>query len=296
MNGVPQRVKSYNRPAFRSKAFADFANQFKFKHQKIEPLHPQSNATCERFMGPINKQMRLAKITGSNWKVNLERFLRDYRATPYSTTLLTPNELFGIEDSSIWPSKRDKLDPKQLHSIAEYNDRVKKSQSAAYANEYQATKENKLELGDVVLYKWNRVNKHNTPLDPNPYKIVKQKGVMITATRDNPSHTLTRDAGDFKKINKNLYKTKDNELVQFIPNPNFRLNIQSADMSEPDLIDFTEDQSNTNQPAQTLIEPNLRIEIRRQRGRPRRNENQKRLNTNQITQQSIYNLRSRRVH
>ena len=103
-------------------------------------------------------------------------------------------------------------------------------------------------------------------------------------------------AGDFKKINKSLYKTKDNEPVQFIPNPNFRLNIQSADMSEPDLIDFTEDQSNTNQPAQTLIEPNLRTEIRRQRGRPWRNENQKRLNTNQTTQQSIYNLRSRKVH
>ena len=43
-------------------------------------------------------------------------------------------------------------------------------------------------------------------------------------------------AGDFKKINKSLYKTKDNEPVQFIPNPNFRLNIQSADMSEPDLL------------------------------------------------------------
>ena len=154
----------------------------------------------------------------------------------------------------------------------------------------QQKRENKLELGDVVLYKWNRVNKLHAPLDPNPSKIVQQKGVMITATRDNSSHTLTRDAGDFKKINKNLYKTKDNELVQFIPNPNFRL------MSEPDLIDFTEDQSNTDQPAQTLIEPNLRIEIRRQRGRPRRNENQKRLNTNQTTQQSIYNLRSRKVH
>jgi len=131
--GVPEIIKSDNGPCFASKQFAEFAQHFNFKHQKIVPEHPQGNAMCERFMKNINKQIRIAIVTGENWKVNLLKYLNDYKNTPHSTTLVSPNELFGKENKD-WPTLKQVESESSLQAKAVFSDHKNKQFQKCYAD------------------------------------------------------------------------------------------------------------------------------------------------------------------
>jgi len=202
--GIPKRIKSDNGPAFRSNEFANFAKDMNFEHQLITPEHPEANGMCEGFMKNINKTIRIAKLTGQNWKMNLERYLRDYKSTPHSTTLISPNVLHGIEEN-VWPSIKQNTSREQIKAIALSNDIQNKTTQRKYQNKNTNAKETNIKVGDVVLHalpKDKHQNKFNMPCDPNPYKVTHIKGSMVTALNHN--RELTRDLGDLKLINKAL--------------------------------------------------------------------------------------------
>jgi hypothetical protein len=72
-----------------------FANYLGFHHRRITPLWPKANGEAERFMRTIGKVIKAAQID-KNWKQELYKFLRNYRATPHSTTGVPPAQaLFG---------------------------------------------------------------------------------------------------------------------------------------------------------------------------------------------------------
>jgi hypothetical protein len=67
-----------------------------FHHRKITPAWPKANSESERFMRTLNKTLRAAHLENKNWQQELFLFLRNYRATPHSTTGVSPAELlFG---------------------------------------------------------------------------------------------------------------------------------------------------------------------------------------------------------
>jgi hypothetical protein len=223
-HGVPAEVKSDNGPAFISAEFREFASHMKFKHSKITPEHPQSNPMAERFMGNLNKQIRCSKVLEEEWKPKVLTFVEDYKATPHSTTLISPNELFG-ETSDRWPSLNNKSMQEAKH-IACINDEQHKLKMVAAANSYQHVKLPKISKGDTVLYKEEksdtiRKNKHNPFLLPNPYKVTNLKGSMVTAA--NEFHKVVRDVERFRKIRpdvriKSKVKIKQHIETAFIPN------------------------------------------------------------------------------
>ena len=63
-----------------------------FHHRKITPEATKSNSESERFMRTIQKTLRAAHLENKNWKQDLELFLflQNYRATPHSTTGVSP--------------------------------------------------------------------------------------------------------------------------------------------------------------------------------------------------------------
>lgn len=91
--GIPQKVKTDNGPPFSDDQFHKFAEYLGFKHMKITPLWPQANATAESFMRTIGTFLRIAGMNGIPWKQELDKFLREYRSTPHSTTDKSPAEL-----------------------------------------------------------------------------------------------------------------------------------------------------------------------------------------------------------
>lgn len=280
--GTPQTVKSDNGPAFASFEFREFAKAFGFKHMKITPEHPQSNSICERFMANINKQIRCAIVEGKNWKQTLHNFLRDYRATPHSTTGVSPNDLFEIKNAD-WPSVLGKKSQEQTKKLAKENDKSNKLKIAEYANKYQHTKTNKLEEGDVVLYKWKKTNKYQTTLDPQPYKIEKIKGSMITAKR--PDHQIVRDCERFKKVKEHFFAEKE-QTTSTVSNtwilgpPVLPINpIQDCLLNRIATADQPDHTSTTQMHNQTT---------KRRRGRPRKHEQRR------LTTRKVYDLRNKR--
>ena len=72
-----------------------FATQRGFMHRRITPEWPKANDEAERLMKTLEKAIRTAVIQGKNWKQELFTFLRQYRATPHSTTEKSPSELLN---------------------------------------------------------------------------------------------------------------------------------------------------------------------------------------------------------
>ena len=81
--GVPDTVRTDNGPPFNSREFADFTNYLGFKHRKVTPW-PQANGEVERYMKTLKKVYR---------RQELYKFLRNYRATPHTTTGVPPATL-----------------------------------------------------------------------------------------------------------------------------------------------------------------------------------------------------------
>ena len=90
--GIPDVLKSDNGPPFNSHEFKEFAEHLGFQHRRITPYWPKANGEDERFMRTLGKCTRSAHAEGRNWKQDLYKFLRQYRATPHSTTATSPCE------------------------------------------------------------------------------------------------------------------------------------------------------------------------------------------------------------
>ncbi|CAF1152152.1 unnamed protein product [Brachionus calyciflorus] len=72
----------------------------------------------------------------------------------------------------------------QLHQKARKQDIVSKFKMKAYNDKKLKAKTSSLKIGDVVLLKWNRSSKSDSLFDPNPFKVVKVNGSMITVERN----------------------------------------------------------------------------------------------------------------
>ena len=81
-HGIPKIVRSDNGPPFTSKIFM---NEYGIQHQQCTPLWPQANSEAERFMKPLMKAVRSARLEGRDWHKELYVFLLNYRATPRVT-------------------------------------------------------------------------------------------------------------------------------------------------------------------------------------------------------------------
>ncbi|CAB4033532.1 PREDICTED: uncharacterized protein K02A2.6-like [Paramuricea clavata] len=92
-HGIPDLLKTDNGPPFTSHAFKVFARELGFKHRKVTPLWPKANAEAERFIRTLGKAIRTARTEQKNWEKELQKFLRNYRSTPHSSTGKSPAEL-----------------------------------------------------------------------------------------------------------------------------------------------------------------------------------------------------------
>lgn len=109
--GIPEELKTDNGQPFQSFEFRQFAEQLGFKHHRITPLWPKANGKAERFMRILGKAIRTTHIESKNWKQEMFTLLRNYRATPHSTTNLSPAE------SLLKRKMRTKLPQEELEEI-----------------------------------------------------------------------------------------------------------------------------------------------------------------------------------
>lgn len=212
--GTPNVVRTDNGPPFKSEDFQKFATHFGFTHRKITPMWPRANGEAKRLMRTLEKAIRTAVIEGKNWRQELFTFLRQYRATPHSTTGKSPSELLnGRKLKSTLPQIQHDLAPQEVRQT----DAKRKTEMKEYADRCSHAKNTDLSVGDKVLLKQPKQNKMSTPFKPEPLEIKDKKGSMITA--QNAERTVTRNASFFKKLPSSVpvQLTPSDEEEKFTP-------------------------------------------------------------------------------
>ncbi|CAB3982993.1 Hypothetical predicted protein [Paramuricea clavata] len=125
-------------------------------------------------------------------------FLRQYRATPHSTTNTSPSEALNSRKlQTLLPQLTEVPNPEADNSIHE-TDSEKEGKMKEYADKRRRSETSEIKVGDTVLIQQPKANKLSTPFNPSPYKVVARKGSMVTAERG--SHKVTRNVSFFKKI------------------------------------------------------------------------------------------------
>ena len=138
-----------------------------------------------------------SKVEKLNWKQELTKFLRNYRATPHCSTKKAPASLMFANRifSTRIPERTIPVNDDQLHE----SDRQSKEKMKRHAETRAKFKYINLKVGDNVLVKQKRRNKSDTFYDPDPYVVIRMKGNMVTANRND--HEITRNISFFKRIN-----------------------------------------------------------------------------------------------
>ena len=213
--GIPLKVKSDNGSPFNSTQFENYAKFMGFNHRRITPEYPQANGLVENFNNMIEKILSTAKVENKNWKQELYRFLRNYRATPHSTTGKSPAEL--MFQKRTFRTRLPEINKFIDDPIVREEDRKKKCITKHYADNKRTVKPCEFCEGDFVIVKKRRRLKGTPYYDPVPYTIVKRKGNMITAKRND--HQITRNSSFFKRVN-----VRHNEYEKDIDTDNETLN------------------------------------------------------------------------
>ena len=197
MFGTPKVLKTDNGPPFNSAKFKEFANYLGFTHRKVTPYWPKANGEAERMMRTLNKVLRAAHQEQIPCKQAISSFLRNYRATPHTTTGVTPAEaLLGRKLSGQIPSARHSKmnDDSRMRA----KDKQEKERMKRNADKH-ARGQTDLQIGDFVLVQQPKQNKLTTPYKPKPCEVVSVKGTMITA-RGSQGELVTRNRSHFSKL------------------------------------------------------------------------------------------------
>ena len=226
--GYPENVVTDNGPPFKSNDVKNYMREKAIAHRRITPLWPQANGEVERFMQPLTKVLRAAKIEQKDWERELHSFLMAYRHTPHTTTKVSPAEvMFHRKLRYTIPTFRNTID-KTLHQKIDQNDKISKEKSKQYQDKRCHAADRTILIGDRVLVKQTKQNKLTPNFNPNPYTVTNVNGTMITATNPVDNHIITRNISHFKPLPltapapymKNEYQEEEEEELQGVIRPN----------------------------------------------------------------------------
>jgi hypothetical protein len=198
-HGVPKVVRTDNGPPFNGSTFTRWGRSIGFEHRTITPLWPQANAEAERMMDTLGKAIRAAMVEKGSWKQEMYKFLRHYRATPHSTTGVSPAEmLYGRKLRTDLPSIQKQVHFADKMDVVRRRDERMKDYMKQLADARNKAQESEIQIGDRVLVKQKRQDKLDTPFKPKPYEVTQTNGTMVTA--ENALGKITRNTSYFKKI------------------------------------------------------------------------------------------------
>ena len=89
------------------------------------------------------------------------------------------------------------------------NDERAKVQMKVYADTRARAKTSTIKVGDIVLARQRKHNKLSTRFDPVPFQVVRLKGTMVTARRNDKY--ITRNVSHFKVIDAEIQEDDEDE-------------------------------------------------------------------------------------
>lgn len=126
-------------------------------------------------MRVLKKLHQISKLTGSNFKQEVYRFLRAYRATPHCTTKIAPADLMypGRKFRTRLPIR---VIPRE-HNFEELfqRDLEEKMQMKGYTDNKRYVKPSDVQVGDSVLVRKEAINKATPAYEAEPLQGGSQK-------------------------------------------------------------------------------------------------------------------------
>ena len=183
-HGLPNTIKSDNRPQFKSHEFREYCEQHGIIHQKVTAKWAQANGEVKRQNQSLLKRSQIAQAENKPWRAELRKYLTAYRSIPHNTTGTSPAELLfnwkvlgKIPDWSI-----DHAYDHEVHD----RDAEQKAKSKAYEDIHHRASPSSTELGDEVLVQEDKTNKLTSAFDPNPFKVVSETGnsLVVESNRE----------------------------------------------------------------------------------------------------------------
>ena len=140
--GIPVVVKTDNGPPFQGEEFNKFCNDYGISHRKVTPVWPQANGQVEVFNRNLKRIIQKSFVNGSDWRTELNSFLRSYRNVPHSSTKIAPADLIFVNSNSSKLPNLVKSNPSNdLVNKARTNDIKAKQQMKGYADAKRGARE-----------------------------------------------------------------------------------------------------------------------------------------------------------
>ena len=188
-HGIPESVTSDNGPPYPSNEMKNYALEKGFRLRPVSPEDPQSNGFAESFVKLMCKMLHTCIADGKNPKDEFHNYLLQYRATPHSTTGVSPAELlFGRKVHTKLPQINVKEETEEIKEIRRNHDQKKLKQKHYFDKRHRAH-EKIVNPGDQVLVK-QRKSTTKTPYDPKPYTVLEVNGNQLKLSRDDGSNRI----------------------------------------------------------------------------------------------------------
>lgn len=202
--GYPKSILSDNGRQFTSKEFHDYCKQHGIEIRHSIPYTPRINGEVERVNRTLGKILTISHNSGSDWRKSIKKYIFDYGNTPHTVTGVPPLQLMlgrkARDGFPILGNLNCKIDDDKLRQ----RDAAMKEKGREYGNKKNAAKPHELKIGDYVFAKnITKSGKLVPNFDPNPLKIVNDKGDNITLETSDGTNR-NRHASHLIKVNKEL--------------------------------------------------------------------------------------------
>lgn len=227
-HGIPEQIFSDNGPPFNSRAFSDFAKEFKFTHKTSSPEFPQSNGKVEATV-KIAKNI-IKKTQKDHGNLNLA-FLA-WRNTPTEGLDSSPAQrFFGRRTRTLLPMHSDLLKQELQHNVKDKKLNKQRKQEE-YFNR-GATALPLLRTGDVVRMKpranqgdkvWTKARVIEQ-VESRSYRVMTEDGreyirnrrhLRVSKETFEPKYTDTEDETQHKAPNVNLHPNANKRATEDI--------------------------------------------------------------------------------
>jgi hypothetical protein len=161
-------------------------------------------------MKNLGKVVRGSIVERTDWKQDLNKFLRGYRSAPHSSTGESPSVLFlGREVKTRLPSNGD-VDAEPLETSRSKSqhgrvdraikaDKKAKTKASVYQDKRRRACSVQFQVGDKVFVRQKRTNKYMTNFSPIVHEVLAVRGCFVTVL--GPSgRSFARNSSRFKRV------------------------------------------------------------------------------------------------
>jgi len=131
--GLPEQIHSDQGAQFQSQFMNDLCKTWGVNQSRTIPYHPQGNGVVERNNRMLGDSLKSLLIGNSQekWDLVLPQIMQDYRSTPHSSTLESPNFLM-LGRETRFPEHVTYHVPAPESNVHDYVDELMKCMRAAH--------------------------------------------------------------------------------------------------------------------------------------------------------------------